>query len=47
VVSAGSVGGFSGLPGGVAVSHLSVYDWPAEVDAEMDAGCAAELPICT
>jgi mannose-6-phosphate isomerase-like protein (cupin superfamily) len=21
--------GFAGLPGGVAVSHLSVYDWPA------------------
>lgn len=24
-----SAGGFTGLPGGVAVSHLSVYDWPA------------------
>lgn len=24
-----SAGGFAGLPGGVAVSHLSVYDWPA------------------
>ncbi|MER7644121.1 cupin [Streptomyces sp. NPDC126522] len=23
------VSGFPGLPGGVAVSHLSVYDWPA------------------
>lgn len=22
--------GFAGLPGGVAVSHLSVYDWPAD-----------------
>jgi mannose-6-phosphate isomerase-like protein (cupin superfamily) len=26
---AGLTGGFTGLPGGVAVSHLSVYDWPA------------------
>ncbi|GKQ35720.1 cupin domain-containing protein [Streptomyces sp. A012304] len=25
----GPVPGFTGLPGGVAVSHLSVYDWPA------------------
>lgn len=24
-----SGGGFTGLPGGVAVSHLCVYDWPA------------------
>ncbi|MGI5452946.1 cupin domain-containing protein [Streptomyces sp. CA-249302] len=24
-----NTGGFTGLPGGVAVSHLSVYDWPA------------------
>ena len=24
-----SAEGFTGLPGGVAVSHLSVYDWPA------------------
>ncbi|MEE1669976.1 cupin [Streptomyces sp. WAC07094] len=24
-----SPGGFTGLPGAVAVSHLSVYDWPA------------------
>lgn len=24
-----SAGAFAGLPGGVAVSHLSVYDWPA------------------
>ena len=24
-----STGEFTGLPGGVAVSHLSVYDWPA------------------
>ena len=24
-----SGGGFTGLPGGVAVSHLAVYDWPA------------------
>lgn len=31
VVNAGAAEGFSGLPGGVAVSHLSVYDWPAEV----------------
>lgn len=23
------VNGYEGLPGGVAVSHLSVYDWPA------------------
>ncbi|MGW3355625.1 hypothetical protein ACWDFL_09405 [Streptomyces bungoensis] len=22
-------GGFTGLPGGVAVSRLCVYDWPA------------------
>ncbi|RZB20109.1 cupin [Streptomyces sp. F001] len=27
--SAGLPGAFTGLPGGVAVSHLSVYDWPA------------------
>ena len=27
-----SAEGFGGLPGGVAVSHLSVYDWPAEAD---------------
>ncbi|MFC9909580.1 cupin domain-containing protein [Streptomyces sp. NPDC059862] len=27
--SAGPPGAFTGLPGGVAVSHLSVYDWPA------------------
>jgi mannose-6-phosphate isomerase-like protein (cupin superfamily) len=26
---AGSPTGFGGLPGGVAVSHLRVYDWPA------------------
>ncbi|MGW0712800.1 cupin domain-containing protein [Streptomyces sp. NPDC002643] len=25
----GADGAFEGLPGGVAVSHLSVYDWPA------------------
>ncbi|WP_405946606.1 cupin domain-containing protein [Streptomyces prunicolor] len=43
-MSAGSVGGFSGLPGGVAVSHLSVYDWPAEVDAEIDAGVCGGTP---
>jgi mannose-6-phosphate isomerase-like protein (cupin superfamily) len=30
--------GFSGLPGGVAVSHLSVYDWPAEVDGGVCGG---------
>ncbi|WTK68620.1 cupin [Streptomyces sp. NBC_01515] len=30
-MNAGAAEGFSGLPGGVAVSHLSVYDWPAEV----------------
>ncbi|MFG2783657.1 cupin domain-containing protein [Streptomyces prunicolor] len=30
MVSSGITEGFSGLPGGVAVSHLSVYDWPAE-----------------
>ncbi|WSW96083.1 cupin [Streptomyces sp. NBC_00989] len=30
VVNTGAAEGFSGLPGGVAVSHLSVYDWPAE-----------------
>lgn len=24
-----SAGGFTGLPGGVGVSGLSVYDWPA------------------
>lgn len=29
VVNRGSAEGLSGLPGGVAVSHLSVYDWPA------------------
>ncbi|MCH5674575.1 cupin domain-containing protein [Streptomyces gilvus] len=25
-----NAGAFTGLPGGVAVSHLSVYDWPAD-----------------
>ncbi|MDQ1040221.1 mannose-6-phosphate isomerase-like protein (cupin superfamily) [Streptomyces sp. V3I8] len=27
---AGTPQGFGGLPGGVAVSHLRVYDWPAD-----------------
>ncbi|WP_408055592.1 cupin [Streptomyces apricus] len=27
---AGPPAGFDGLPGGVAVSHLRVYDWPAD-----------------
>ncbi|WP_394435713.1 cupin domain-containing protein [Streptomyces sp. SGAir0957] len=29
VTGADPAAGFTGLPGGVAVSHLSVYDWPA------------------
>lgn len=35
-----SPGGFTGLPGAVAVSHLSVYDWPA-ADGQCDG-----TPIC-
>jgi len=33
-----STEGFGGLPGGVAVSHLSVYDWPAAIDGGVCGG---------